>query len=70
MVPFRVAELKRMVNAIPEDRDGELCSIYLPHYRRLFPIVAIDDLKTVRPDLAENQVVVITQDNPHEPARQ
>jgi len=70
MIPFRVAELKRMINEIPASRDGELCAIYMPYFRRLFPIVAIDDLRTVRPDVLENQIVVITQDNPHEPARQ
>lgn len=59
-----------MVNAIPTDRDGEPAAVYLPYFRRLFPIVAIDDLRTVRPDIPDNQVVIITTDKAYEQPRQ
>lgn len=50
-----------MVMSIPPERDGEVCSMYHPFYRRLFEIKAIDDLKTVRPEL-DSQIVMITAD--------
>lgn len=61
---MKLYELKRMLDELPEDRLGEECAMYHPFYRRVFKIEAIDDLKTIRPDL-ENRIVLITSDEPN-----
>lgn len=62
---MKLAELKRMVNDIPEARLGEDCAMYHPFYRRLFKIEAIDDLENIRPDM-RNRIVLITSDEAYE----
>lgn len=63
---IKIAELKRMINSIPTERDGESCAMYHPFYRRLFQIQAVDDLLTIRPDLS-SQIVLITADEAYGP---
>lgn len=66
VMDLKIAELKRMVNSIPAERDGESAAMYHPFYRRLFKIEAVDDLQTVRPDL-DSQIVFITADEAYGP---
>ena len=62
---MRIAELKLMINSIPEDRLGEDIAMYHPFYQRLFKIEAIDTMKTLLQG-AEDRIVLITSDTPYE----
>lgn len=58
---MKLYELKRMLDGLHPDRLSEEFCMYHPFYQRLFKVEAIDDLKTIRPDLPDS-VVLITSD--------
>lgn len=57
-------EIKRMLDSLPPERLAEKAAMYHPFYGRCFDIEAVDDLKTIRPDLP-NCVVFITAEKAH-----
>lgn len=52
-----------MLEELPEERLGEDAYLYHPFYKRLFKVVAVGDLNTIRPDL-DNKIVLVTEENP------